>query len=333
MESLLIKYGLSISRIRGQGYDGASNMRGLNQERSLKRPADVRWGSHYGTILNIIVMFSSIIDVLDFIREDGLTSEQKAEATGLLDTSYVNNFIFNMHLMKAILGVTNELSIALQRKDQDIVNSMKQVEIFKKRLQMMRDNGWKNLLEEVSLFCSNHGIEVACMNDMHILRGRSRRKASEITNLHHYQVDLFYNIIDMQLQELNDRFTETTTELLLCMESLNSSNLFCAFDKIKLVKLAQFYPLDFSSVDLLKLDNQLDNYIFDMRSSDDFAYLKGIVNLAKKLVETNRHIIYPLAYLLIKLVLTLPVATASIERAFSAMNIVKSRLRNKMGDL
>ncbi|PKA63866.1 hypothetical protein AXF42_Ash004876 [Apostasia shenzhenica] len=57
------------------------------------------------------------------------------------------------------------------------------------------------------------------------------------------------------------------------------------------------------------------------------------LNLAKKLVETNRHIIYPLVYLLIKLVLTLPVATASIERAFSAMNIVKSLLRNKMGDL
>ncbi|PKA46806.1 hypothetical protein AXF42_Ash015700 [Apostasia shenzhenica] len=270
-------------------------------------------------------MFSSIIDVLDFIREDGLTSEQKAEATSLLDVILSFDFTFNMHLMKAILGVTNELSIALQRKDQDIVNSMKQVEISKKWLQMMRDNGWKNLLEEVSLFCSNHGIEVACMNDMHILRERSRRKASEITNLHHYQVDLFYNIIDMQLQELNGRFTETTTELLLCMESLNPSNLFCAFDKIKLVKLARFYPLNFSSVDLLKLDNQLDNYIFDMHSSDDFA--------AKKLVETNRHIIYPLVYLLIKLVLTLPVATASIERAFSAMNIVKSRLRNKMGDL
>ncbi|PKA58569.1 hypothetical protein AXF42_Ash008856 [Apostasia shenzhenica] len=273
-------------------------------------------------------MFSSIVDVLDFIREDGLTSEQKGEATGLLDVILSFDFIFNIHLMKAILGVTNELSVALQRKDQDIVNSMKQVEISKKRLQMMRDNGWKNLLEEVSLFCSNHGIKVACMNDMHMLRGRSRRKASEITNLHHYQVDLFYNVIDMQLQELNGRFTETTTELLLCMESLNPSNLFFAFDKIKLVKLARFYPLDFSSVDLLKLDNQLDNYIFDMRSSDDFAYLQ-----AKKLVETNRHIIYPLVYLLIKLVLTLLVATASVERAFSAMNIVKSRLRNKMGDL
>ena len=36
--------------------------------------------------------------------------------------------------------------------------------------------------------------------------------------------------------------------------------------------------------------------------------------------------------MLLKLVLILPVATANVERAFSAMSIVKSKLRNKMGD-
>jgi hypothetical protein len=35
---------------------------------------------------------------------------------------------------------------------------------------------------------------------------------------------------------------------------------------------------------------------------------------------------------LIHLVLTLPVSTATTERAFSAMKLVKTRLRNKMED-
>jgi hypothetical protein len=35
---------------------------------------------------------------------------------------------------------------------------------------------------------------------------------------------------------------------------------------------------------------------------------------------------------LIWLVLTLPVSTAAIERAFSAMKLIKTRLRNKIGD-
>jgi hypothetical protein len=39
-----------------------------------------------------------------------------------------------------------------------------------------------------------------------------------------------------------------------------------------------------------------------------------------------------MVYELLKLVLLLPVATTSVERVFSAMVFVKTKLRNKMGD-
>jgi hypothetical protein len=42
--------------------------------------------------------------------------------------------------------------------------------------------------------------------------------------------------------------------------------------------------------------------------------------------------IYPLVDWLIRLILTLTVSTATTERAFSAMKIVKTRLRNRMED-
>ncbi len=80
------------------------------------------------------------------------------------------------------------------------------------------------------------------------------------------------------------------------------------------------------------LDSQLDTYILDMRSNSNFQSIKGISALAQKLVCMRKHIVYPLVYQLVKLALILPVATASVERAFSAMNIVKNRLRNRIGD-
>ncbi|KAL5701486.1 hypothetical protein ACHQM5_026814 [Ranunculus cassubicifolius] len=46
----------------------------------------------------------------------------------------------------------------------------------------------------------------------------------------------------------------------------------------------------------------------------------------------QKSVIYPLIDRLIRLVLTLPVSTATSERAFSAMKIVKTRLRNRMED-
>uniref|UniRef100_A0A2N9HNP8 HAT C-terminal dimerisation domain-containing protein n=1 Tax=Fagus sylvatica TaxID=28930 RepID=A0A2N9HNP8_FAGSY len=51
-----------------------------------------------------------------------------------------------------------------------------------------------------------------------------------------------------------------------------------------------------------------------------------------KMVETKKNVVYPLVYLLVTLALTLPVATATVERAFSAMKIVKNRLHSQMSD-
>uniref|UniRef100_A0A2N9FFW8 DUF4371 domain-containing protein n=1 Tax=Fagus sylvatica TaxID=28930 RepID=A0A2N9FFW8_FAGSY len=217
VEDLFCRHGLSLSRLRGQGYDGASNMQGqfnglktlimkenesayyvhcfahqlqlalvavaknhnkiatffnfvaivvnvvggsckrqdllrekqatrvvesvhngelpsgqgLNQETSLKRSCDTRWSSHYSTLISLIDMFPSIIDVLDTIAEDGATSEQKGEAEHLSHFIQSFGFVFNLHLMRYILGVSNELSQALQRKDQDIVNAVKLIRMSK----------------------------------------------------------------------------------------------------------------------------------------------------------------------------------------------------------
>jgi hypothetical protein len=168
------------------------------------------------------------------------------------------------------------------------------------------------------------------MDDMY--QPRSRRKAQSMTNLHHYCVELYYTVIDMQLQELNSRFTEANSKLLLCVVCLSLDDLFAAFNKDNILRLAQFYPNDFSIVQLLTLDNELETYIIDMHSSEEFATLKGIGQLAEKMVEMKKGITYPFVYSLVALSLILPVATAIVEKTFSAMNIVKNRLRNRMGD-
>ena len=116
------------------------------------------------------------------------------------------------------------------------------------------------------------------------------------------------------------------------MACLNPSNSCSAFDKSKLIRRARFYPDEFSEMELLILDDQLETYIVDMRTEVEFSNLKGISDRAQKKVETKRDKVFTLVYLLIKLAMISPVATATVERTFSAMNIVKNRLRNRMGD-
>ena len=50
------------------------------------------------------------------------------------------------------------------------------------------------------------------------------------------------------------------------------------------------------------------------------------------MVEMKKNVSYLLVYSLVTLVLILLVATATVERTFSAMNIIKNRLRNQIED-
>ena len=70
----------------------------------------------------------------------------------------------------------------------------------------------------------------------------------------------------------------------------------------------------------------------DVLSNPKFQDLRSIADLCRRLVETEKSKIYYLIDRLICLILTLPVSTATSERAFSAMKIVKTRLRNKIED-
>nr|XP_051221682.1 uncharacterized protein LOC127339930 [Lolium perenne] len=66
---------------------------------------------------------------------------------------------------------------------------------------------------------------------------------------------------------------------------------------------------------------------------DERVPVRDLEGLASKMVETEKHLVFPLVYKLMELALLLPVSTASVERAFSAMKIIKSKLRNKMNNV
>ncbi|KDO47792.1 hypothetical protein CISIN_1g044782mg, partial [Citrus sinensis] len=216
LDQLFSKHGLSISRLRGQEKqllsvvealenDDLPSGQGQNQEITLKRFGDTQWGSHYGTLLHIISLFPHIISVLEIVAKDkSNSSEQRFQANNLIEFMQSFDFVLSLYLMRDILALSNELSQALQRKDQDILNAIKLVEICKKNLQMMRDNGWDSLLSEASSFCLKHDIDVPNMNDVFLPWGRSRRKAREISNMHYFRVELFFAVLDLQLQELNN---------------------------------------------------------------------------------------------------------------------------------
>ena len=90
--------------------------------------------------------------------------------------------------------------------------------------------------------------------------------------------------------------------------------------------MAEFYPNNFIDVSKVALRTQLKNYVTNVRSDPK------VVKLYAKLVETNKCNTFAMVYKLLKLALLLLVATANVERVFSAMKVVKSKLSNKTND-
>uniref|UniRef100_A0A1S4DF85 DUF4371 domain-containing protein n=2 Tax=Nicotiana TaxID=4085 RepID=A0A1S4DF85_TOBAC len=140
----------------------------LNQELGLARAPDTRWGLQYKNFKNFISIFGSIIDVLDTIIVDAWTLEERAKAKGYLITC----------------------------------------QTFEKRLQKLREEEWGLLIDKVSAFCVKYNILIPNFDDFYVNSERSRRKIADYTILHHYRVDIFFKIIDWQVQELNARFNE-----------------------------------------------------------------------------------------------------------------------------
>ncbi|XP_058739937.1 uncharacterized protein LOC131612140 [Vicia villosa] len=290
---------------------------GLNQESSIARAGDTRWGSHFRTLT----------------LETGSGLNQESSML-LLDVLQSFDFIFMLYMMVEILGFTNDLSVALQKRDQDLLNALSLVNATKQELQEMRNDGWEELISKVMEICNKLDIDVPDMDASYVQGKKPRRHAttSSVSNLHHYKHDCLFNVLDLQLHELNARFDEENTELLECVSCLSPSSSFAAFDVKKLLRMVELYPNDFVDVPEVVMRHQLQNYVRNVRCDPKFANLKGLSDLCAKFVETNKCNTFDMVYKLLKLALVLPVATASVERVFSAMKFVKSQLCNKMSD-
>jgi hypothetical protein len=107
---------------------------GLNQEQSLQILRDTRRCSHYKTLKSLNSLFPSVIEVLDYVEKDGPNDKKRRQARELIDYLQEFDFMFHLQLMLMILGHANALSLCLQRKDQDILAAMLEVDTMKQNI-------------------------------------------------------------------------------------------------------------------------------------------------------------------------------------------------------
>lgn len=74
------------------------------------------------------------------------------------------DFVFVLHMLNKVMGITDFLCQQFQKKSIDIVTALNHISTTKTMLQDLRKVGWDKLFENVVSFCQLHDIDVP---DMH----------------------------------------------------------------------------------------------------------------------------------------------------------------------
>ncbi|KAK4579715.1 hypothetical protein RGQ29_029394 [Quercus rubra] len=355
--AVLSRYNLHIENIRGQGYDGASNMRGewnglqalflkdcpyayyvhcmahrlqLALVTASREVKDVhQFFDHLVNIINIVVGSSKRSDELQHAQAEQV---ENMIASNEIETGRGANQICTLQRAGDTRWGSHFQSICSLIKMFDttckVINT-----IFEEGANYKQRGDAEGAYQCIS-FCEQHEIDIPDMNARYTKgRGRYRRQYDDLTMEHHFRIGIFTVAIDFQLQELKSRFCELTTELVILCSVLNPKDAFRLFKIVDICNLVKkYYPQDFTEHEQELLESQLRHYELDVIKHPDFQNISTISELCRGLKISGKSKIYFLIDRLIRLVLTLPVSTATTERAFSAMKLLKTRLRNRMED-
>ncbi|XP_060845163.1 zinc finger MYM-type protein 1-like [Rhopalosiphum padi] len=290
----------------------------------IKRLIDTRWAYWYTSIKKINMRFSELLEVLSVLSNEG---DQTARAIGILNEMSTLPFILTSLSMEALLQTVHCASLGLQNSNViqsvavNLINSTK--ESIK---QMHNDTFWENINNSAKLIAEKNGIAIENsrrnrrpltlnknLNDFFVqstIGHNSKRCIDTDENLQSNNPKyLFYTAIDRFVNELSQRFSDCNNAIVLtCSVFLSSSpNYFnhnCSFLNTFLKHYQHF------NINSLLLESE-------------FQSAKALIQNSNTNQKTLK---------IITILLTLPVSTASNERFFSSLKLVKTHLRLTMGD-
>ncbi|XP_042396678.1 uncharacterized protein LOC121986807 [Zingiber officinale] len=311
ISDIFVQHNIQIHNMRGQGYDGASNMRGeWNGLQALfLRDCSYAYYVHcfaHRLQLTLVVAAKDVPSIWQFFSY--LTS--------------IVNFITSSRKRLSDLQSAQQEEIAymLAIGECEFGTGANQIGT----LHRPGATRW-----------SSHYDSVRNLIDMHAATCKILGNLSENgPNVeHHYHYDIFNVAINFQVMELNCRFSEATMELLALCSALDPTDSFKRFNMGDICKLAsKFYPANFTQQEIHALRVELEHYQLDIVCDHEFQQISTLSALYREMIVTKKAESYVMIQRLIRLVLILPVSTATTERAFSSMKFLKTARHNKMDD-
>ncbi|XP_059451079.1 uncharacterized protein LOC132181866 [Corylus avellana] len=282
---------LEIQNIRGQAYDGASNMRGgwNGLQAFVSNDCSYAYYIHCFAHRLQLALVAASKEVIPVHQFEDLRVAQAAEFAYLIEIDEI----------ETRRGL-NQISTLQQAGDTRWSSHLRSVsslikifspacEVIVKLIDMGTTSSQRAEADSVHQgmtsfefsFCKKRNTDVPDMNARYVERqGRARHQQADSTIEQHYRVDIFCVAIDSQLQELNRRFSEHAIELLILASALDpqvARESFRIDDICQLVN--KFYPQDFTDFEKEQLELELHHYEHNVVQHSSFEGLSNISEL------------------------------------------------------
>lgn len=297
---------------------------------TVKKWSETRWESRVNSVKALRYQLPNILEALEEVSREASDTITKSEAQSLANEINTFEFVLSLVIWYDILVEVNVVSKSLQGKSIDIDISIKMLESLLIFLRSFRQTGFENSIITAKEICEENDIEA----NFKTLRLRKKKKMFNYekddervndaeTN---FRQEYFLYIVDQGISSMETRFKQ--------FESYQDDFGFL-FRIGKLTEMADS--------DLLKHCMDLQNRLTDRDSKDidaldlyaELIIFRSLVSEIQTPLEAlsivkNSNGSFPNISVALRILLTIPVTSASAERSFSKLKIIKNYLRNRI---
>lgn len=295
---------------------------------TVKSISETRWECRLEAVKPIRFQISEINGALEEIGRETKDPKIKSEALSLASYEFTFEFVLSTVIWYDILSAINKVSKSLQSEKMDLATSIQFLSGLRDFLLKYRDDGFRTAKHVSFELCEEKGIDPTFKETRKCIKKQQfvyESKDTDVTNAEtKFYRDYFLPVLDQGITSIDARFNEAkfindNFGFLFNLQDIKQ-DLILLKEKCKQVKLLLIDDIDDEELyEELKL---FINFEHDQQTKNNpLNYLKIINKTSNAFPNLN---------VICRIFLTLPITTATAERSFSKLKIIKNYLRTTM---